>query len=163
MSENLPANVEQNIAKRQYEAMEGELMNPHDNFDLFANMGDGVLRESHSFGGDAKRNWEMVCQASAPDVKRGSEMLNKTIPLADYYCHEVDLVDAATGEITRAIRTVLYTPDGDRYAFVSQGVVRDLLRITQVFGKGPWKEVILVRPVQIVTGRKFHITRLMPG
>lgn len=163
MNSNLPAVVENRIAAQQEQAMQGELIDRQDSMDLFGAFGDTGLRESHPFTGTPADVWRSVMLASGDDVIDGKKALNTVLRLQAYYCHEVDMRDRVTNELNRGIRTVLYDVSGDRFAFVSKYVARDLLRLTKIFGKGPWKEPILVKPIAISVGGNQNVYRLMPG
>lgn len=163
MTENSMTTMENNIAVRQAEAMQGELIDRQDSMDLFGAFGDTGLRESHPFVGTPADVWRQVMLASNDDVIDGKKALNTTLRLQAYYCHEVDMRDRVTNVLNRGIRTVLYDASGDRFAFVSLYIARDLLRMTKIFGKGPWKEPILVKPVAIAVAGNQNVYRLMPG
>lgn len=163
MAENSMTTVENNIAARQAEAMQGELIDRQDSMELFGAFGNQTLRESHTFGNHGMETLRQIMLASGDDVIEGKKALNVPLAMIGYYCHEVDINDRNSGQQQRAIRTVIYTEDGKRFAFVSIGIARDLFRLTTVIGRGPWAKSVPVMPIALGASGNRQIYRLMPG
>lgn len=127
---------------------------------IFGSMGSQAF---HNFSGDKLEVWRMTCVATGPDCKKASDAINKVIRLKWFYCHKVELVSDKTGEITESARCVLIERDETAYAFVSAGLARDLIRLIDAFGKGPYPDGIplMIRQLDLKNQRRTY--QLVPA
>lgn len=162
MSKETTAELETAIANRQA-ASNGELRASYPHNDaLFANFGDRVLRESHNFVGKPLEVYRQIAAASADDVQKGDTAVNVPMKVVSYYVHEIELTNQSDGEPRMALRTVLYTKEGKRYSFVSDGIVKDLYRMHRLFTPDEWKNGVNLKVVSIPTTPPKRILRLLP-
>jgi hypothetical protein len=123
--------------------------------EVFGTLGGKVL---HNFQGDKVAIWRQTAIATGPDVKTIDDIPPEGIPVKHFYVHPVELDGKEDGEIVDAIRSVLITPEGVAYGFVSNFLARDLARMISVFGIGEWKPPIQikVRSNKGKNGHKFY-------
>jgi hypothetical protein len=91
-------------------------------------------------------------EGSAADMRQGIEVEHVTI-------HPVQLVsDQQGGEVVDAVRVVLISPDGMRYACVSKGVERSIHELVALYGLPPWSPPLRVKLIEVQTrmGRRMY-------
>lgn len=111
----------------------------------------------HNFKGSALEVWQKTALACGPDVIPGNTHLDKVIALCEFYVHQVQVAGDTPGEYIDGVRVVLIDDDNTAYAFVSDGIARDLSVIIAAFGMGPYDPPIGVKIKQGNTrkGRRF--------
>jgi hypothetical protein len=120
--------------------------------EVFGTLGGQVL---HNFQGDKVAIWRQTALATGPDVKTIDDIPADGIEVSHFYVHPVELDGPSEGEIVSAIRSVLITPEGVAYGFVSNFLARDLARMISVFGIGEWSPPIRVK-VRSNKGKNGH-------
>jgi Phage Single-stranded DNA-binding protein len=88
------------------------------------------------------------------------ETINQEIAVEHVLCHLVTLVSEEDGEETQAVRTVLVSPTGETFGFVSKGVFDSLSWIGFEAGPPPWDPAIKVRLTRQQTRGKRSILLL---
>lgn len=88
-----------------------------------------------------------------------AEVIGQTFSIRDVVCHVVELPDTETGEVKRAVRTVLIGPDGSRIGAVSNGVLQSLEILSAAFGPPPWVDglVVTLKEEKSKGGRKYYV------
>lgn len=76
-----------------------------------------------------------------------NDFIGKTIKLAGYFVHDVELTDRKTGLPQKCPRTILIDTDGKTYGCVAWGIFQCLERLVKAKrNMGPWPEGV---PIQI--------------
>lgn len=120
--------------------------------EVFGTLGGAVL---HNFQGDKVAVWRQTALATGPDVNGIDNIPPDGINVQNFYVHPVELDGKTEGEIVDAIRSVLITPEGVAYGFVSNFLARDLARMISVFGIAEWNPPIKVK-VRSNKGKNGH-------
>jgi len=111
-----------------------------------------------NFDGDTIQKWRLTSMATGPNCGKVDDVPAEGIPVKYFYVHSVQLDGATPGEVVDALRCVLIDDQGNAYAFVSNGIARDLARMIAVFGLKPWTPPISVK-IQVNPGKgpnKFY-------
>lgn len=124
--------------------------------------GPNVGAAMHSFKGSKVEQYRMIAKACGPDVGKSKDCINKVIAVANYYCHKIEIVREEDGEVRDCIRCVLIEPDGKAWAFVSDGIAKEIARIIDVFGAGPYNPPVKVEVKQIQTRNNRSTLSLLP-
>ena len=129
----------------------GQLMNAGASADLYCSIKADTFESKAS----------VYNAINAPD-KKLSECINMIINVSDVVAHEVTLIDNETGEVTKALRTILVDTNGVTYQAVSVGVANSLQRIFSIFGEpATWKNPLKVKPVQKTTNNGTNKVTLL--
>ena len=115
-----------------------------------------------SLNSDDPKQREMVANAARKADHNSDEAINTEFLVEHILCHAVDIPDPETGEVTQAIRTVLISPKGETWAFVSKGVFDSLSWLGVQFGEPPWKGGRKIRLIKQATRSKRSILLLEP-
>lgn len=142
--ENIPANIEDIADVNELYS----LKNPQTNF-FCSIVNDGSIEQKVKIYNALNKKGESL-----------SDHVNETLDIVDVACHGVKLVDAVTGEITEALRTVLISKNGNTYEAVSQGVVSSLQKIFAIIGFPSWEEGLKIKPVNVKTRQKYTVLTL---
>lgn len=88
-----------------------------------------------------------------------SDLINKTVTLYDVLMEPTEFPDHTSGEIIKAVRTVLIVDDGASFGTISNGIVRSLRNLSAVFGTLHFEDGIKIKIEQIETkkGRTYNI------
>lgn len=116
----------------------------------------------HNFEGSQLEIWRQVAIATGPDVIKPDAILGKEFKLQSFYCHQVQIMQAADGEFVDAIRCVLIAPDGTACGFASNGIASDLARIISAFGMGPYEPPLSIVIKQFRTRRGMNCYSIQP-
>lgn len=120
-----------------------------------------LLRTSYPCATEADRA-KVIELIESQDVP-GESMIGQELSISDYIVHPVQITDEATGEVADAIRCILPQPDGRLVAFVSTSILEGINRLAFVRQSlPPWEPAIRVRLIQVRTGRKRLIYKLLP-
>ena len=92
---------------------------------------------------------------------QNEDLLTNTFLLQNVFIHEVELVDEETGEMSKAERAVLISPEGKTVAFVSGGVVKGIKNLVALFGMPPWDNPLPVYTKRQKTRRGFYTLNLL--
>lgn len=93
----------------------------------------------------------------------GSDLIGSEMYVGEYIVHPVALTDDETGEQVIARRLVLPQPDDIPVAFVSEGCIKSLERISWAVGRQPpWDPPVKVRLIQKKTSRGRRTFLLVP-
>lgn len=114
-----------------------------------------------NFDGDDRQRFlmQMRCLAASSG---GDAVLGKPIRVRYWMIHEVDFLSDDGSEKVRTYRTVLVTPEGDTYAFVSGGVANGVRHIFNQFGTAPLDPPLVVRIEQKTTSNKRRVYVMIP-
>lgn len=112
-------------------------------------------RTLDNFDGDHIAKWRLTAIATGPNCKRAEEVPSDGIAVKYFYVHAVQLDGPTPGEVVDALRCVLLDDQANAYAFVSNGVARDLARMIAVFGIKPWIPAVKLT-VQANKGKGNH-------
>lgn len=113
--------------------------------DVFGGLGGPEL---HNFDGTTQDKWRLTALATGPETKSADDCVGQIINVRYFFVHPVEISGNTPGEFSRALRSVLITPDHDCYAFVSNVLARDLARMVRTFGLRPWEPPIAVQVVK---------------
>lgn len=81
-----------------------------------------------------------------------ADHINEILEIVDVVAHPVTLTDENTGEVIKAIRTVLIDVNGESYDAVSGGIVNSLQRIFSIVGMPSWvDEPLKIKVKQVKT------------
>ena len=114
-----------------------------------------------NFDGDDRQRFlmQMRCLAASSG---GDAVLGKPIAVRYWMIHEVDFISDDGTERVRTFRTVLVTPDGETFAFVSGGVAKGVKHIFNQFGTEPLDPPLVVRIEQKTTSNKRRVYVMIP-
>lgn len=87
-----------------------------------------------------------------------SDYINKNILLKDVVCVPVQLVNEETGEVTEAVRSILFDDAGTTYACTSSGIFNSLKNIKRIFGTLHFDEPLKVQVAQVSTKKGSTLT-----
>lgn len=124
--------------------------------------GRSMAEAVHNFKGTTQELWKFTALATAPGAKTMDDVPDAPLEVEYIYCHKVPIQGPTEGEITEAIRTVLITSDGERYAFVSNGIAQDAARIFMAFGFQKFSPPITLRVEEFQTNNKRKMYTLVP-
>jgi hypothetical protein len=116
----------------------------------------------HNFSGDLMQVWRMVSLATGPECRNVDDIPPEGLLLRNFYAHRLELVDPKTGEMSDVVRCVIIGPDKIPYAFISDGIARDLGAIISVFGLNEYEPPIPVTVQPVKTRRGYKVFRLIP-
>lgn len=102
----------------------------------------------------------LLTEAMGSMVPGLETIVNTTIELYGVVTHSVELEIEATGELVKAVRTVLITTEGKLYKTVSQSGFDGICRILGMKGAGPWHPGLRLRVSQGKTRKGFNIYNL---
>jgi hypothetical protein len=88
--------------------------------------------------------------------------IGETIIIEHFYAHEVESPDPKTGELSKWIRTVLFTPEGKAYACGAMGVRKSIAVVSQIRGVGHFNPPIAFVVRQQMTGNKRQWLFIQP-
>lgn len=91
-----------------------------------------------------------------------NDVLNTEIAIRDIVAYGIDMVDKETGEVVKAIRTVVITTDGNSVAFVSRGIYRSCCWLAYAYGPPPWPNGIVCRVNQVALNDGKRTFKLVP-
>ena len=81
--------------------------------------------------------------------------INEVLEIVNVVAHPVEILDEDTGEVVKALRTVLIDKKGKSYTAVSSGITNALSRIFSIIGSpdgGAWeKEPVKMKVKQVKT------------
>lgn len=72
-----------------------------------------------------------------------ADHIGEVLEVTNVVAHPVELLDENTGEVVKALRTVLITKEGKTFTAVSQGITSALSRIFSIIGSpdnGAWEQ-----------------------
>lgn len=102
--------------------------------------------------------------AALSDAEDLSAHLNETINLVHYVGQAVNLTDAATGEVTPAIRVILIDDEGNNYSAVSNELIRGLSMLSGIYGPPEsWTEPKAVVVSEKRSKRGFRFYSILPA
>jgi hypothetical protein len=116
----------------------------------------------HNFDGDRMQVWKMASLATGPACHSVQDIPAGGILLKYFYAHRIELVDTKDGQINDVCRCVIITPENIAYAFISEGIARDLAQIISTFGLKAYDPPIPVGVQLVKTRRGFMTYRLVP-
>ena len=105
-----------------------------------------------------KEKAKTVFNAMNNPTGRVKDLVNMNINVENVLVEVNDLLDDETGEITRAPRCVLITPDGKSYTATSKGIFNSIKNAYQAFGPAPWEGGIEFCVKQVAVGRGSMLT-----
>lgn len=106
-----------------------------------------------SFDVEKRENKAKLVNALTGNCERLKDHVNETIELVDFVIHPVDVTDTNTGEVTSAVRTVLFSENGTTYACTSVGVKNALKAVVMTYGEPTmWDEPVKVKVIQLSRG-----------
>jgi hypothetical protein len=129
--------------------------------DLRLNL-DGQAYVSN-FDGDKMNVWRLTSLACGGDCKQYDEMPNGVMQLKYFYCHLVEMASQSTGEYVNCIRTVLMDQDGNSYGFVSDYIAKEIDRLCQMFGAGPWNPPLTIKIKRFKTRKGMQCYSIGPA
>lgn len=135
-------------------------VNPDVNNMIETMVGGPSLVALHNFKGTKEEIWRMTALATGPDVKTIDSLAGGAIVTKWFYAHRITIAGDEPGEMIDAVRCVLITPDKQAYAFVSDGIARDLAGIIQAFGLDPLDPPLELTPTRVKTRRGFYTYKL---
>lgn len=91
---------------------------------------------------------------------RLADYINKTIDVKDVFVEMVEMVNNATGELSKNPRIVLIDANGESYACVSFGVFSALRKLFSIFGMPTWEDPLPLIVTQISKGNDRRILSL---
>lgn len=93
------------------------------------------------------------------DLPKLGDNIGKTIWVENVTFQEVELVNKSTGEVNKAIRTVLILKGGDMLSAVSDGVRASIGMACRIFRYPPWIPPMPFKIGQINTGggKRFYV------
>lgn len=138
-----------------------------DNDSDFRELADEVLgtlttRAFHNFPDDPKQQWKLSGIASGAKVKSASDVINTEIAIKYFIIEQVRLNGDTPGEFKDALRTVVIDDNDNAVQFVSEGMAKEVMRIVQFFGKGPYEPPLKAMLRQIDVGNNRRTYRLEP-
>ena len=89
------------------------------------------------------------------------DRLGEVIEVEHIMAHSI-VFKGDDGRAQQAIRTILITPDGTRYACVSDGVVQSLRNIIGTIGAPPFDPPLKVAPKLVKTRQGYRTLKLEP-
>ncbi len=107
--------------------------------------------------GDAE-NARVVFNAMNNPTHRIKDCVNQTITVANVLVEANEIADEETGELEKAPRCVLITPEGDSYMALSKGVFNSIRNAFMAFGPAPWEPAITFTVRQRQVGRGSMLT-----
>lgn len=90
------------------------------------------------------------------------DVINQEIAISDVLLQVIELVDTKTGEIGEHVRSVLISPQGETFGFVSKGVYSCVKGMAAVYGYPPWQPPIKLKVIQRATRNKGSVLLLQP-
>lgn len=144
--------------------MNNELMNYDNNANVPANFMSEAAADTYiSFKLDNPSSRISAYNAiNNPDAKI-SDMINKTIDLADVVMVPVQLVSDESGEVESAMRSILVDADGTTYTATATGIFNSLKNIYLIFGTLHFDDPIKVEVNQVSTKRGNTLTLKLIG
>lgn len=86
--------------------------------------------------------------------------LGEVIEIQDMVAHVIELEDENSGEMVKAMRVVLLSPDGTGYHAISQGIASSMQKLIATIGQPPWVPAIKIVPVQQKTRKGYKTLTL---
>lgn len=124
----------------------------------------GIAGDSISnFPGDAITRWKLESSATSECLGRKEAIEAGTIPVKYVYCHKVLVESINGGELVDAIRTVLITPNGKAFGFVSNGIAASAAQLLKLLVANPKLSPISVRVVESETRKGRRVLSLVPA
>ena len=77
--------------------------------------------------------------------EKGQVMGGSEVAVVNVVMHPWERTDQASGEVRRAVRSVIVREDDSSIAFVSDGVASSLMQLAAMYGPPPWYPPIKVR------------------
>lgn len=99
---------------------------------------------------------------NSPDFKI-SDMINKTIAIADVVMVPVSLVSEETGEVEGAMRSIIIDENGNTYTATATGIFNSLKNIYLIYGGLHFEEPLQVVVQQVQTKRGNTLTLKIVG
>lgn len=103
----------------------------------------------------------MVYNALNNPDDRVSNIINKTIEIADVLIEAQDILDEETGEIERVPRVVLFDKGGKSYQAISVGILSSIKNLVLAYGEPTWNPPIPVTVKQVPTKRGSMLTLIV--
>jgi len=110
----------------------------------------------HNYRGSAENMFKFTTICTGSHCKQGGDFVGEVVPVKYWYIYPVQF-EAADGELTSGIRTVLVTADLQAFGFGSGWIATSLLRAIEAYGIGPYDPPIALR----ITGTKTRKGRVM--
>lgn len=102
--------------------------------------------------------------AALADAEDLRDHLDEVIYLTNYVAQAVELNDAATGEVTEAVRVILIDKDGNNYSAVSNELRRGLSMLAGIYGPpAMWTEPKAVVVSEKTSKNKRRFFQLLPA
>lgn len=83
---------------------------------------------------------------------RLTDQLNKKLLITDYFAHQIQLTDKATGEIKDAVRMVLIDTEGKTYECVAAVLIKSFQGVMFAYGKPPWPKGVTLEVLKKTSG-----------
>lgn len=117
----------------------------------------GQFANLNNFDGDARHKWRLSALAVGGECFGFDDVPKDGIALKYYFIHPVEIEDNQ-GEMHSVIRTVLIDDEDKAFAFVSDGIVRDLDMLCSFFGASTFDPPVPIRINRVKTrkGRQLY-------
>ena len=86
------------------------------------------------------------------------DYVNQKITVANVLVEANEILDEETGELEKAPRCVLITPEGDSYMALSKGIFNSIKNAFISYGPAPWSPAITFTVKQRSVGRGTMLT-----
>ena len=120
-----------------------------------------MFRTSFDLSTEEGQAMAFAALADADDLR---DHLDETIYLTNYVAQAVEVNDAATGEVTEAVRVILIDKDGNNYSAVSNELRRGLSMLAGIYGPpAMWAEPKAVVVSEKTSKNKRRFFQLLPA
>lgn len=125
---------------------------------------DGVADEYRlcSFGPGDDDFEDLLFGSEEEATKTPEQFLDVPFPVKHWSAKPITLKSDDTGEMFRAVRLVLISPDGDTVSFASQGALKSWDLVRTVRGDGPYDPPLKIAMSKVNLGGKKFTWRLRP-
>lgn len=121
--------------------------------------GEKLSAEYTSIPNDGTREAAAAIFNSFGDAESLGDNVGQVIEVEHVSAHTVEIESEENGVVT-AVRCILISPDGTRYAAVSTGVMDSVKKLFAAVGLPPWTPPVKIAAKNVKTRKGFKTLRL---